>query len=179
MWFNQEHIRRMHKNIQQQISFFNLAFNFWFFFMRHTSSFCIALNLEVILFYLFVYSRHMGPLKSMKYGSLVKAMQKFTIVRQNYGKRYLKMCNCYFLKPMYHFITSSRKANWGEGNEKQMIVRRDPLWYMALNVGGLRNNAFTEWVLLERENEHCWMRMVKRWINGGKEKIRIKTLRKN
>ncbi|KAG5547929.1 hypothetical protein RHGRI_013568 [Rhododendron griersonianum] len=29
---------------------------------------------------------HMGPLKSMKYGSLVKAMQKFTIVRQNYGK---------------------------------------------------------------------------------------------
>lgn len=127
MWFNQEHIRRMHKNIQQQISFFNLAFNFWFFFMRYTSSFCIALSLEVILFYLFVYSRHMGPLKSMKYGSLVKAMQKFTIVRQNYGKRYLKMCNCYFLKPMYHLITSSRKANWGEGNEKQIIVGRDPL----------------------------------------------------
>lgn len=60
----------------------------------------------------------MGPLKSMKYGSLVKAMQKFTIVRQNYGKCYLKMCNCYFLKPMYHLITSLWKAKWGEGNKK-------------------------------------------------------------
>lgn len=29
---------------------------------------------------------HMGPLKSMKHGSLIKAMQKFTVVRQNYGK---------------------------------------------------------------------------------------------
>ncbi|GMP38018.1 hypothetical protein CsSME_00009445 [Camellia sinensis var. sinensis] len=29
---------------------------------------------------------HMGPLKSMKYGSLIKAMRKFSMVRQNYGK---------------------------------------------------------------------------------------------
>lgn len=29
---------------------------------------------------------HMGPLKSMKYGSLVKAIYKVTTVRQNYGK---------------------------------------------------------------------------------------------
>ncbi|KAG7035144.1 Dehydrodolichyl diphosphate synthase complex subunit nus1 [Cucurbita argyrosperma subsp. argyrosperma] len=29
---------------------------------------------------------HMGPLKSKKYGSLVKAIYKFTMVRQNYGK---------------------------------------------------------------------------------------------
>ncbi|KGN63399.1 dehydrodolichyl diphosphate synthase complex subunit NUS1 isoform X2 [Cucumis sativus] len=29
---------------------------------------------------------HMGPLKSMKYGSLLKAIYKFTRVRQNYGK---------------------------------------------------------------------------------------------
>lgn len=29
---------------------------------------------------------HMGPLKSMKYGSLLKAIYKFTMVRQNYGK---------------------------------------------------------------------------------------------
>ncbi|XP_057503033.1 uncharacterized protein LOC130786697 isoform X2 [Actinidia eriantha] len=29
---------------------------------------------------------HMGPLKSMRYGSLRKAIQKFTMVRQNYGK---------------------------------------------------------------------------------------------
>lgn len=29
---------------------------------------------------------HMGPLKSMKYGSLMKAMRKFSMVRQNYGK---------------------------------------------------------------------------------------------
>ncbi|XVE93563.1 hypothetical protein REPUB_Repub01dG0205700 [Reevesia pubescens] len=29
---------------------------------------------------------HMGPLKSMKYGSLIKAIYKFTMVRQNYGK---------------------------------------------------------------------------------------------
>lgn len=28
---------------------------------------------------------HMGPLKSMKYGSLIKAIYKFTTVRQNYG----------------------------------------------------------------------------------------------
>ncbi|XP_031402368.1 dehydrodolichyl diphosphate synthase complex subunit NUS1 isoform X1 [Punica granatum] len=29
---------------------------------------------------------HMGPLKSLKYGSLLKAIYKFTLVRQNYGK---------------------------------------------------------------------------------------------
>nr|XP_048336670.1 dehydrodolichyl diphosphate synthase complex subunit NUS1 isoform X2 [Ziziphus jujuba var. spinosa] len=29
---------------------------------------------------------HMGPLKSMRYGSLIKAIYKFTMVRQNYGK---------------------------------------------------------------------------------------------
>ncbi|KAL5562634.1 hypothetical protein UlMin_032381 [Ulmus minor] len=29
---------------------------------------------------------HMGPLKSMRYGSLVKAIYKFATVRQNYGK---------------------------------------------------------------------------------------------
>ncbi|OMO73749.1 Di-trans-poly-cis-decaprenylcistransferase-like protein [Corchorus capsularis] len=29
---------------------------------------------------------HMGPLKSMKYGSLIKAIHKFTRVQQNYGK---------------------------------------------------------------------------------------------
>ncbi|KAL6965216.1 ditrans,polycis-polyprenyl diphosphate synthase [(2E,6E)-farnesyl], partial [Sarracenia purpurea var. burkii] len=29
---------------------------------------------------------HMGPLKTMKYGSLIKALEKFTMVRQNYGK---------------------------------------------------------------------------------------------
>ncbi|XP_023007519.1 dehydrodolichyl diphosphate synthase complex subunit nus1-like isoform X2 [Cucurbita maxima] len=29
---------------------------------------------------------HMGPLKSKKYGSLVKAIYKFTMVRQNYGE---------------------------------------------------------------------------------------------
>lgn len=29
---------------------------------------------------------HMGPLMSMKYGSLVKAIYKFTMVRQNFGK---------------------------------------------------------------------------------------------
>ncbi|XVF01447.1 hypothetical protein REPUB_Repub04eG0090100 [Reevesia pubescens] len=29
---------------------------------------------------------HMGPLKSLKYGSLIKAIYKFTMVRQNYGK---------------------------------------------------------------------------------------------
>ncbi|XP_050234969.1 uncharacterized protein LOC126683172 isoform X2 [Mercurialis annua] len=29
---------------------------------------------------------HMGPLKSMRYGSLIKAIHKFTTVRQNYGK---------------------------------------------------------------------------------------------
>ncbi|KAJ8763328.1 hypothetical protein K2173_002211 [Erythroxylum novogranatense] len=29
---------------------------------------------------------HMGPLKSMRYGSLMKAMHKFTLVHQNYGK---------------------------------------------------------------------------------------------
>ncbi|CAK9154057.1 unnamed protein product [Ilex paraguariensis] len=28
---------------------------------------------------------HMGPLKSMKYGSLIKVIRKFTMVRQNYG----------------------------------------------------------------------------------------------
>lgn len=28
----------------------------------------------------------MGPLKSMKYGSLVKAVYKFTMVRQNFGE---------------------------------------------------------------------------------------------
>ena len=28
----------------------------------------------------------MGPLKSKKYGSLVKAIYKFTMVRQNYGE---------------------------------------------------------------------------------------------
>lgn len=35
---------------------------------------------------LFFVSRHMGPLKSMNYGSLIKAIYKFTMVRQNYGK---------------------------------------------------------------------------------------------
>ncbi|PPD85145.1 hypothetical protein GOBAR_DD17915 [Gossypium barbadense] len=30
--------------------------------------------------------QHMGPLKSMKYGSLIKAIYKFTMVQQNYGK---------------------------------------------------------------------------------------------
>lgn len=30
--------------------------------------------------------RHMGRLKSMRYGSLLKAIYKFTMVRQNYGK---------------------------------------------------------------------------------------------
>lgn len=34
----------------------------------------------------FMYCRHMGPLKSMKYGSLLKAIYKFTMVRQNYGE---------------------------------------------------------------------------------------------
>lgn len=29
---------------------------------------------------------HMGPLKSMRHGSLIKAIYKFTTVRQNYGK---------------------------------------------------------------------------------------------
>lgn len=29
---------------------------------------------------------HMGSLKSMRYGSLIKAIYKFTMVRQNYGK---------------------------------------------------------------------------------------------
>ncbi|GAB2267298.1 hypothetical protein Dimus_002283 [Dionaea muscipula] len=29
---------------------------------------------------------HMGPLKFLKYGSLIKALHKFTTVRQNYGK---------------------------------------------------------------------------------------------
>ncbi|XVF67361.1 hypothetical protein PTKIN_Ptkin10aG0114900 [Pterospermum kingtungense] len=29
---------------------------------------------------------HMGPLKSMKYGSVIKAIYKFTMVQQNYGK---------------------------------------------------------------------------------------------
>lgn len=29
---------------------------------------------------------HMGPLKSMKFGSLVKAIYKFTMIHQNYGK---------------------------------------------------------------------------------------------
>ncbi|KAJ4850408.1 hypothetical protein Tsubulata_007065 [Turnera subulata] len=29
---------------------------------------------------------HMGPLKSMRYGSLIKAIYKFTMVQQNYGK---------------------------------------------------------------------------------------------
>ncbi|GKV19727.1 hypothetical protein SLEP1_g29951 [Rubroshorea leprosula] len=29
---------------------------------------------------------HMGPLKFMRYGSLRKAIYKFTMVRQNYGK---------------------------------------------------------------------------------------------
>ncbi|CAN1164324.1 Dehydrodolichyl diphosphate synthase complex subunit NUS1 [Linum perenne] len=29
---------------------------------------------------------HMGPLKSMKHGSLIKAIYRFTRVRQNYGK---------------------------------------------------------------------------------------------
>ncbi|WOH13804.1 hypothetical protein DCAR_0933315 [Daucus carota subsp. sativus] len=29
---------------------------------------------------------HMGPLKSMKYGSLIKAIHRFTMVYQNYGK---------------------------------------------------------------------------------------------
>ncbi|RVX12316.1 hypothetical protein CK203_010695 [Vitis vinifera] len=31
-------------------------------------------------------NRHMGPLKSMKYGSLLKAIYKFSMVHQNYGK---------------------------------------------------------------------------------------------
>ncbi|KAE8708402.1 CLP protease proteolytic subunit 6 isoform 1 [Hibiscus syriacus] len=30
--------------------------------------------------------QHMGPLKSMEYGSLIKAIYRFTTVRQNYGK---------------------------------------------------------------------------------------------
>ncbi|KAL4304279.1 hypothetical protein GQ457_10G019970 [Hibiscus cannabinus] len=30
--------------------------------------------------------QHMGPLKSMKYGSLIKALYRYTTVRQNYGK---------------------------------------------------------------------------------------------
>ncbi|GKV26579.1 hypothetical protein SLEP1_g35855 [Rubroshorea leprosula] len=29
---------------------------------------------------------HMGPLESMRYGSLKKAIHKFTMVHQNYGK---------------------------------------------------------------------------------------------
>ncbi|KAI4318360.1 hypothetical protein MLD38_032076 [Melastoma candidum] len=29
---------------------------------------------------------HMGPLKSMKYGALISAIYKYTLVRQNYGK---------------------------------------------------------------------------------------------
>lgn len=41
----------------------------------------MQLNFGCILCY-----RHMGRLKSMRYGSLLKAIYKFTMVRQNYGK---------------------------------------------------------------------------------------------
>ncbi|KAF6148107.1 hypothetical protein GIB67_016511 [Kingdonia uniflora] len=32
---------------------------------------------------------HMGPLKAMKYGAIVKAIYKFATVRQNYGKSFI------------------------------------------------------------------------------------------
>ena len=39
-----------------------------------------------MLFFFGCCCRHMGSLKSMRYGSLIKAIYKFTMVRQNYGK---------------------------------------------------------------------------------------------
>lgn len=36
-------------------------------------------------FTVFLSCRHMGPLKSMKYGSIIKAIQRFTTVYQKYG----------------------------------------------------------------------------------------------
>lgn len=44
-----------------------------------------CLNTWTTLFVLWFCS-HMGALNSMKYGSLLKAIYKFTLVRQNYGK---------------------------------------------------------------------------------------------
>lgn len=47
----------------------------------------------------FSFCRHMGPLKSMRYGSLLKAIYNFSMVRQNYGKCiFVLFCNCYFFQ---------------------------------------------------------------------------------
>ncbi|KAL9251806.1 Dehydrodolichyl diphosphate synthase complex subunit NUS1-like protein, partial [Drosera capensis] len=51
---------------------------------------------------------HMGPLKSMKYGSLIKVVRKFTTVRQNYG-----VCWVYSLaKDGKRFISRSFPGIW-------------------------------------------------------------------
>jgi hypothetical protein len=45
----------------------------------------------------FLFCRHMGSLKSMRHGSLLKAIYKFSMVRQNYGKcPFGLFCSCYF-----------------------------------------------------------------------------------
>lgn len=41
--------------------------------------------------------RHMGPLSSLRYGSLLKAIYKFTLVRQNYGKPLFVILILHFL----------------------------------------------------------------------------------
>lgn len=66
-------------------SFFKMRSNYFsvYCFYRLLKFYCFdsVPHLRVLIF-----SRHMGPLKSVKHGSLIKAIRKFTMVRQNYGK---------------------------------------------------------------------------------------------
>ena len=51
------------------------------------ANFSSCIRMVRLNYFLFaVCCRHMGPLKSMSYGSLVKAIFKYTMVHQNYGK---------------------------------------------------------------------------------------------
>ena len=57
--------------------------------------------------------RHMGSLKSMRYGALIKAIYKFTMVRQNYGK---------WLLLLIHYCSCSWQYDW------QLMGKQNEMW---------------------------------------------------
>nr|GMD12948.1 dehydrodolichyl diphosphate synthase complex subunit nus1 isoform X1 [Ipomoea batatas] len=57
--------------------------------------------------------RHMGPLKSMKFGSLMKAIYKFTMVHQNYGEMVIGN-HSILSKPMAGFLAAEARRDPGE-----------------------------------------------------------------
>ena len=80
---------------------------------------------------LFYCCRHMGPLKSMKYGSLLKVIRKFTMVRQNYGTYFvLYVVAVFFGKIRRKWCTLSSQVNpglVGHPNQKQKRRKKNSL----------------------------------------------------